>query len=234
MEVRLQSGAVTALVTTRGAWMTSLLDERGDVLFPRQEMHTAEGAAKTRGGLHVCLPNFGPGGESGLPQHGFGRELEWTISDQTEAAVMLELAAGIDGYEEMSAELSYQLAERVVVVTLELTNKGEKELRVAPAFHPYLSLEKGRIQIDGEEPRLDGLAEAKMFRGERHTVELSPRVFTLESEQLPVWATWTDQPGNYICIEPSAAGFAFLKATPSSEERLRSGETKSYIFKLVW
>ena len=73
MNITLHTGTTTATITTDGAYITSLADERGDVFYPLQQLATSDGARKTRGGCHVCLPNFGPGGASGLAQHGFGR-----------------------------------------------------------------------------------------------------------------------------------------------------------------
>lgn len=234
MEYELINGDTKAIASLEGGWLLSLADENGDVLYPRRMLTAADGAEKARGGLHACLPNFGPGGHSGQPQHGYGREMNWELTDQTESSILMKLASGRDGYEAMSAELSYQLGEHVLVTILELTNAGKEALRVAPAFHPYFATGGGEVKLDGEPQPLEALSEAQMFTGEKHDLQLGARTLKCESEGLPVWAKWTDRLGDYVCVEPSVGGFTFVNEDPSDEETLQPGETKAYVFKLAW
>jgi D-hexose-6-phosphate mutarotase len=235
MEIELWNGSTKAIVDPRGAWLTNLSDESGDVLFPKRLLKNADGEIKQRGGCHVCLPNFGPGGDSGLPQHGFGRDMVWEISDKTESSVLFELPRGRDGYEALSAELSYQLGERGLVMTLDLKNKDDKaKLRVAPAFYPYFAvLGDGKVKINGDVQLLDELHETVFTSGESQSLETPSRMLTLTSEQLPTWAHWTDQLGAYICVEPTAGGYAFLKGA-ANDEILQPGEMKAYALKIEW
>ena len=62
MNITLHTGTTAATITTDGAYITSLTDEHGDVFYPLQQLTAPDGGRKTRGGCHVCLPNFGPGG----------------------------------------------------------------------------------------------------------------------------------------------------------------------------
>lgn len=234
MEFELVNGDTKATASLNGGWLLSLLDENGDILFPKRTLNAPDGTEKARGGLHSCVPNFGPGGGSGQPQHGYGRDMEWELTDQTESSILMKLASGKGGYEAMSAELSYQLGEHVLVTILELTNAGGEPLRVAPAFHPYFGTGGGEVKLDGEPQQLASLAQVQMITGEKHELVLAGRTLACESEAMPVWAKWTDQLGDYVCLEPSAGGFTFVNDDPAPEEMLAAGETKTYTFKLAW
>lgn len=234
MEIELWSGSTKAIIDPQGAWLTNLSDEKGDVLFPKRVLKTTTGETKQRGGCHVCLPNFGPGGDSGLPQHGFGREMAWEVSDKTESSVLLELPQGNDSYKMLSAELSYQLGERSLIITLDVKNEGEEAFRVAPAFHPYFAvLGKGQVKVNGEVQLLDELNETVFITGNNQLLETPTRTFSLESTHLSTWARWTDLLGAYICVEPTADGYAFLK-TATNAEMLHPEMMKSYAMKIEW
>lgn len=236
MEVELWCGTAKAIIDPKGAWLTNLSDDYGDVLFPKRSLKTDEGAVKLRGGSHVCLPNFGPGGKSGQPQHGFGRLVDWEVSDKTDSSILLTLTEGNDGYADMSSVLMYQLKDQALITTLEVTNNGQAELRVAPAFHPYFALGKGRgpVILNNEKQPLEELAEAQFFSGKTQTLKTPGCTFILESEELTTWAKWTDQLAPYVCVEPSLGGFTFLNDESGADEILAAGKTKQYRFSIKW
>jgi galactose mutarotase-like enzyme len=236
MEIELWNGSSKAIIDPRGAWLTNLSDEWGDVLYPKRILTADDGSKKQRGGCHVCLPNFGPGGESSLPQHGFGRVLPWEITDKTESSVLLTLAHGDDAYRNLSALLTYRLEMNAIIMTLELMNDGDEVLRVAPGFHPYFSTlhDKEEVRINGEVRRLDELAEVEFSEGTERSLETSQRSFTIESPQLNIWALWTDNIAPYVCVEPTLGGFTFLKKTPSKDELLSPQETRLFTATIAW
>lgn len=229
MEQELWSGSTKAIVDPMGAWLTNLSDEQGDILYPKR---TLEG--KVRGGVFACLPNFGAGGGSGLAQHGFGRTTEWEVLDKTETSILLKLAQPEGDYSALRAILSYQLHDQLLMAALDLSNDGEQPLRVAPAFHPYFATGGGAVKVDGEDQVLDELAEVVFAEGTQHELGLTDRTITCEASNMSVWATWTDQLGPYVCLEPSMAGFSFLNDTPKPEELLQPGETKTFTVTMVW
>jgi len=235
MEVELWSGGSKAIIDPQGAWITNLSDEYGDILYPKRTLIAEDGTKKLRGGCHVCFPNFGPGGKSGQPQHGFGRTLLWEVTEKTERSVLLTLTHGDDAYHDLSARLIYQLENTAVIMTLEVTNNGDKPLRVAPGFHPYFSTlhDKEEVSLDGEACRLDELSEAEFSEGTERSIETSQRSFKIESQQLRTWALWTDNLAPYVCVEPTFGGFTFLKE-PSQDELLVSGETRTFVAKVAW
>lgn len=235
MEIELWSGNTKAIIDPRGAWLTNLSDDRGDILFPKRSLKNSEGITKLRGGCHVCVPNFGPGGESGQPQHGFGREMNWTIQERTESTVALVLEHGSKGYESLRSVLRYSLGNSMVAMTLELINNGEGAVRVAPAFHPYFAIIGGTtVLLDGEKMLLEDLSETRFISGGTQELTLPNRRLILRSKHLSVWAQWTDQLGPYVCVEPTVGGYAFLNAKPGNEEILRPGNSKEYSLEVEW
>ncbi|HSW77179.1 MAG TPA: hypothetical protein VLG36_00070 [Candidatus Chromulinivoraceae bacterium] len=234
MEIEIWNDATKAIVDPEGGCLTNLSDDKGDILFPKRTLKTEEGIAKKRGGSHVCLPNFGPGGVTGQAQHGFGRESVWEVTDKTDSSILLTLANGPDGYRHLNSVLTYQLGAKRLMMTLELTNNGGSDLRVAPAFHPYFALLGSSAVLDDEKQALNELNEARFFTGDIHALQLEKRTVTLQSTGLPVWVKWTDQLGDYLCIEPSQNGFAFLEEKPGEGELLRPDEIKTYSFTITW
>jgi len=73
-----------------------------------------------------------------------------------------------------------------------------------------------------------------MITGNKHELQLGGRTLACESDQLPVWAKWTDLLGDYFCVEPSVGGFTFVNEDQLPEEALGPGETKAYTLKLSW
>lgn len=124
--VELWNGSTKALVSARGAWLTNVSDEYGDVLFPKRVLVNEKGEKKDRGGCHVCLPNFGPGGDSGLPQHGFGRLATWEVEKRSASTVRLRLAAGPGDYATLESSLEYVVGDAQLVMSLTVRNTRHK------------------------------------------------------------------------------------------------------------
>ncbi|MDX2776327.1 hypothetical protein PV379_03080 [Streptomyces caniscabiei] len=236
MEIELFKGETKAIIDPQGAWLTNLSDQRGDILFPKRTLQAPDGSKKVRGGSHVCLPNFGSGGESGLPQHGFGRTMRWTVSEQDDASVTLLLEKGEGMYEALGSTLTYELHANQITMTLEVANGGQQPLRIAPAFHPYIAAPRGakEVMIDNESVELDELSEAQFVTAEKQTVMTSQRTVTLKSKRLTTWARWTDQLGPYVCVEPTLGGFTFLNDIPRDDELLDAGGVKTYQTVISW
>ena len=232
MNITLHTGTTTATITTDGAYITSLADEHGDVFYPLQQLTTSDGERKTRGGCHVCLPNFGPGGASGLAQHGFGRTSQWQVVEHTSDRVELMLrGSGI--YAGLESRLVYTVAEHQLAMQLTLVNVGEDELLVAPAFHPYFAYD-GVLVLDGQ-PLADlaPLAETIFVNGSTRQLVTGLRTITLQSEGLPRWAAWTDGLGSYLCVEPTHSGNSFADS-PTHAAALVPGQMARYGVRVGW
>lgn len=232
MNITLHTGTTTATITTSGAYITSLADEHGDVFYPLQQLTTSDGERKTRGGCHVCLPNFGPGGASGLAQHGFGRTSQWQVVEQASDRVELVLQ-GSDAYAGLESRLVYIVAEHQLAMQLTLVNVGEDELLVAPAFHPYFAYDSALV-LDGQPlADLTPLAETIFVDGPTRQLATGRSTITLQSEGLPRWAVWTDELGPYLCIEPTHSGNSFADS-PAHATVLVPGQTARYGVRVGW
>ena len=131
--VELTFGTTRAVVLREGAWLLNLTDAHGDILFPKQWIETSSGK-RPRGGSHVCLPNFGPGGNSGLPQHGFGRISSWMVVEQGVSRVTLELSGGERRYASLQSRITYALKENSLTMTLKHT------------YRPRLSVHSAHVE----------------------------------------------------------------------------------------
>ncbi len=232
MNITLHTGTTTATITTDGAYITSLTDEYGDVFYPLQQLTTSDGERKTRGGCHICLPNFGPGGASGLAQHGFGRTNQWQVVEQASDRVELILQ-GSDAYAGLESRLVYTVAEHQLAMQLTLANVGEDELLVAPAFHPYFVYDD--VPVLDSQPLADlaPLADTIFVDGPTRQLATGRRTITLQSEGLPRWAVWTDGLGPYLCVEPTHSGNSFADS-PSRATVLVPGQTAQYGVRVGW
>ncbi len=235
--IELWQGSTKALVDPIGGWLTNLSDDNGDILFPKRRLEAADGSKKQRGGCHVCLPNFGPGGLSDQEQHGFGRQKVWNVARQTQSEVTLELPSGDEEYPDLSSQLTYSLDDASVKLTLKVINNGTSGLRIAPGFHPYFALNEGEGQVSIDEVATDiqDLVDTEFFEGTSKELLLQKRTLRLSSDDLPVWAAWSDQLGSYVCLEPTYAGYAFEDADEAPDDQLlHPGESRLYSFSIAW
>ena len=84
-EIILRNQSATMQVNTMGGYIDSLILKGWEVLFPKTSVQVGDDT-KLRGGMHVCLPQFGPDSKNHLAQHGFGRTSDWEIRHQNESA----------------------------------------------------------------------------------------------------------------------------------------------------
>ena len=71
-EIILRNHSASMQINTLGAYVNNLVLYGREVLFPKTSVQVGADT-KLRGGMHVCLPQFGPDGKNHLAQHGFGR-----------------------------------------------------------------------------------------------------------------------------------------------------------------
>ncbi len=225
--VTLKNEKFSAVVDPIGGWLTHFSDDNGAILYPKTMLKDESGDEKIRGGNHVCLPNFGPGGESDLAQHGFGRTATWEVLEAEQSQVRLTLEGGAAGYEGLISELHYTLRQDGISMRLIVMNVGNEPLAIAPAFHPYFALPEGEdtVLVNDETLTLSDLHEMKLVDGESRHLLAGHRNIHLESRNLPTWAHWTDELGKYVCVEPTMAGYAFENNT---QRLLQAGELAEF------
>lgn len=231
--ITLKHGQTTAAIDPHGAWVERLSHDGGEVFFPKTAIEY-EDDAKSRGGLHPCVPNFGPGGDSGLPQHGYGRISNWTIDTESDRFVSLSLR-GEGKYADLRSVVTYALGENSFTATLHVENTGTGVLRVAPAFHPYFQLQPNEqtVSIENVSYDLSELAGTVFVPGESLTLQTVQQRLLLDQESLDTWALWTDQRGDYVCIEPTLGGNRFL-GDAQSDELLQPDQSRTFTFTISW
>ncbi len=218
-----------------GAWLGELGVGSEQILFPRSDLKNADGELKARGGMHVCLPNFGPGGESGLAQHGFGRTSAWMVVTQEESTAVLSLESTGQGYAGLFAILTYRLESSSLLTELALTNRGSETMRVAPGFHPYFAVDPSekKVFVNGTRYELSEIEGTEYIEANSAELVAGNQRVVLTPENLTTWAIWTDQLGPYVCVEPTFGGNRFLEPE-SPDEQLAPGETKTYSLRIEW
>jgi D-hexose-6-phosphate mutarotase len=185
--VLLTSGKAEVEIDPKGAYVTRWAVDGRDILYPKSELKNSKGESKTRGGCHVCLPNFDNGDKYGLPHHGYGRLVDWRVVSQSASSLALEIDNGDqqvpEKYHGLKARLVYTLEADKLTMLLWVKNAGDAGVEVDPAFHPYF------------------LNDAPLY-------ELSPM-------NLPVTLVWSDNLDNYFCAEPTANGRSFKDSVPN-------------------
>lgn len=218
----------TITVEPQGAALLAYTRHGRDVLYQRR-MHNG----KLRGGSHVCVPNFGPGGTSDQPQHGLGRTVTWRCAEQLEDRIRFVYRHTSGMYDGLQLSLLYGLKESGLVMQLTVHNSGTYRLRVAPGFHPYFMVplgHDGRIWIDETMYETSQLGEMKLHKGGPQvmlTIDEATR-YRISTDVLQSYALWSAQPERYLCVEPTLAGNAFDESDPVANQVIVPGETKTY------
>lgn len=221
-------------IDPHGAYLTKLVDQQGrPIIFEWTEID-----GKTRGGCHVCLPNFGPDASGVLRQHGFGRDVTWEVTREETAVTELTMPTEPGAYENLQAGLRYAYGTEGgshLTMSLAMHNNGAEPLRVAPAFHPYFAVPSGEsVRLNGQEIDIAQYADTEFIEGTTHELSIGERTLRLHSDQLTTWALWTDGKGDYFCVEPTLAGPSFQQEAPGDDELLAPGQLRTYEFRIYW
>lgn len=135
MKINLKNKYLDLVINSYGAYIESFTKDKKPIFFPKL-LTKIKGSLKTRGGMHPCLPNFGKSEINDLDRHGFGRISFWDIEYQDYKRVRLKLEGKKD-YKGSIYYIEYKIEEASLLISLGILNKSEKDLLIAPAFHPY-------------------------------------------------------------------------------------------------
>lgn len=100
-----------------------------------------DGSKPISGGLSHCWPQFGPGA---IQQHGFARNVNWTVKSMTDTKVELEMAPS-DYTKEMwdkdfLCTFSVALEDDKLSTKMFVENKGEESFDFQAALHSYFTV----------------------------------------------------------------------------------------------
>ncbi len=233
----LESADARVEIDSMGAYVRSLTTIGRDLLFPAQQI-----GEKVRGGMPLCAPIFGPGDAVGLKQHGFARDVEWMITEQSDDTVTLTSEASSqkhipEPYAGCMMTYTVKLRENMLSALLTIGNNGPSAFVCSPGLHPYFVTDDATsVVISSDVSRRFDASElaATQFlppHQERVTVELKGVVARLTSTTLQRYAVWSANPDRYLCVEPTWAGNL---ADQAVLPLLQPGEQKTFNMTLGW
>lgn len=231
--IRLQTeDTLVEVVPERGALVTRCAVAGRELLW--LDPATIEDRSRSaRGGIPVLFPFAGalpddrfvasPTLTTTIRQHGFGRDLPWTVTERD--PVELTMALGPNDATRAAYPYEFLFLYRVralprgVLVELAVHNQGEAPIPVAPGFHPYFACPLGRKgEVGSDLPGFDparfveqgfdfGLPRTGDAPVRFHLPDLGQLELTL-SPALRFLQFWSLPGKPFVCLEPffGAAG----------------------------
>lgn len=138
--VKLVNGKSSSDVYLLGGVVTSYVNDGVEYIAVRPDAKM-DGSKPISGGLSHCWPQFGPGD---IQQHGFARNVDWTIKSSTESTVELELAPSEYTKEiwdkDFLCTFTVSLEEDQLTTKMTVDNKGEESFDFQAALHSYFTV----------------------------------------------------------------------------------------------
>ena len=140
----------------------------------------------------------------------------------------MRLISTAKGYENVEWLLDYSLPnENEAVATLTVCNYGDAPVRTSPGFHPYFPAVGTQFDFNGAPYDADYIAHTEFVASPSDThVAFDGLKLDIRTQNLPVYALWSDRNGQYTCAEPTAKGNAFL--SPARGGQFVSGHGKKH------
>ena len=235
------AGSQVVIAPERGALVTSFKVLGRELLY--LDRATLNDAGKNvRGGIPVLFPAPGKleadtwhaAGQSGqMKQHGFARNLPWTVREDATgaAAVTLLLDSNADTHAQypwaFQAQLRFALEGRSLRIVARVRNESQTTLPFALGYHPYfLASDKRQLRIDTRATRaFDNVAKQTLpFKGfdldlaevDLHLLDHGSSASALHfadgsyvsltgSPEFTHWVVWTLSGKDFVCLEPWTA-----------------------------
>ena len=232
LDISSGSTSVT-LAPARGGMATRFRVGARDVFY-LDEATLLDETKNVRGGSPVLFPSPGKlegdrwsrGGRSGtLKQHGFARNLPWSLHSRSAAEATLSLAATPATREsypwDFRATLRYAVRERVLRIEQTVTNDGAGPMPFGFGFHPYFAIAQAKkaeariptaatrawdnvtkkeialSSIDLTQPEVD-----LHLIGHKKTSASVGDVEIAASPEYTQWVVWTLKDKDFVCLEP--------------------------------
>jgi len=141
----------TSEVYLYGGVVTSYTDAEGTEFIAVRPDAKMDGSKPISGGLSHCWPQFGPGE---IQQHGFARNVNWTVKSMTDTTVELEMLPSDYTKEmwdkEFQCTFSVSLEEDQLSTKMFVENKGEEAFDFQSALHSYFTVSAlENLEIEG-------------------------------------------------------------------------------------
>jgi len=131
----------TSEVYLLGGVVTSYVDGEGTEFIAVRPDAKMDGSKPISGGLSHCWPQFGPGA---IQQHGFARNVNWSVKEITDTKLDLELAPSEYTKEmwdkEFLCTFSVSLESGSLDTKMKVDNKGEESFDFQAALHSYFTV----------------------------------------------------------------------------------------------
>lgn len=231
-----------SIAPTRGAIATRF-SVRGRPVFYLDEDTLRDPTKNVRGGNPVLFPSPGPlpgdrftraGRAGSMKQHGFARQLPWSVVSTHEREATLRLASDDATRAQFPwdfvVELRYALAGSTLTVDARIENPGPEPLPFALGYHPYFYVpdaDKPHARVPTSATRAwDNVAKTERLLGgpidlalpevDLHLVDHGETSAVLElpggrsivvrgSPDFGRWVIWTVAGKDYVCLEPWTA-----------------------------
>lgn len=168
-----ETGA-TSDVYLFGGVVTSYVVDGVEYIAVRPDAKT-DGSKPISGGLSHCWPQFGPGA---IQQHGFARNVNWTVKSMTDTAVELEMAPSDYTKEmwdkEFLCTFTVSLDDTQLSTDMNVENKGSEAFDFQAALHSYFTVSSlENLEIAGSFQGKEFLNKMVGDDGEMQTEERS-------------------------------------------------------------
>jgi len=181
--VKLVNGESSSEIYLFGGVVTSYVNDGVDFIAVRPDAKM-DGSKPISGGLSHCWPQFGPGE---IQQHGFARNVMWTVKSMTDTSVELELTPS-DYTKEMwdkpfACTFTVTLADDQLDTKMTVTNtaEGEDSFDFQAALHSYYTTSSlTNLEIGGSFEGKEFLNKMVGDEGEMQTEDRS--VITIGEE----------------------------------------------------
>jgi glucose-6-phosphate 1-epimerase len=146
-----------------GGVVTSYVDGDGTEFIAVRPDAKMDGSKPISGGLSHCWPQFGPGA---IQQHGFARNVNWSVVSQSDTSVELELLPSeytkAMWDKDFRVSFTVTLASDELQTSMKVENKGGEAYDFQAALHSYFTVSA-----------LDNLSIAGSFAGKQFLNKLA-------------------------------------------------------------
>jgi glucose-6-phosphate 1-epimerase len=169
-----------------GGDVTSYKDADGVEYIAVRPDAKMDGSKPISGGLSHCWPQFGPGE---IQQHGFARNVNWTVKSMTDTSVELEMAPSDYTKEmwdkEFLCTFTVNLEDDQLATKMLVENKGEEAFDFQAALHSYFTTSAlENLEIAGSFEGKEFLNKLVGDEGEMQTEDRSAITITEEYDRV--------------------------------------------------
>lgn len=241
MRKLVDGSSVVEIAPERGGMVTRFAVGGREVFYLDQA--TFDDATKNvRGGNPVLFPSPGPlaserfafGGRSGsMKQHGFARNRPWSIGEETERTLTIELRSDDVTRAQFPwdfvVRMRHELAGPRLSIGQRVENAGDAPMPFAFGFHPYFAVSdkaaariptgakrafdnvtKKEVDVTGEVDLTQKEVDLHLYDHGRNeaTLDLGDgrRIIVRASPEYHRWVIWTLAGKDFVCLEPWTAG----------------------------